>query len=158
MEHVTAIKATIASLMGILTALWGWFGWLVLAWIACMAIDWITGTLCANMTGTWSSQAAREGAAHKGGSIITVITACVLDMVIGLIMGALPGIALPFDYTVVLSPLVIACYILTEMGSIVENVGKLGAPIPPWLEKAIEVLHDSVDATGNKATGSDGKE
>lgn len=152
MEHVTAFKAAIASVMAILTALWGWFGWLVLAWIICMGIDWITGTACANLTGTWSSKAAREGAAHKGGSIITVITACVLDMVIGLFLGAIPGLALPFDYSVALSPLVIAWYILTEMGSIIENVGKMGAPIPPWLAAAIEALHDGVDSTGEKIT------
>lgn len=150
MEHVTAFKAAIASVMAILTALWGWFGWLVLAWIICMGIDWTTGTVCANLTGTWSSKAAREGAAHKGGSIITVITACVLDMVIGLFLGAIPGLALPFDYSVALSPLVIAWYILTEMGSIIENVGKMGAPIPPWLAAAIEALHDGVDSTGEK--------
>ena len=150
MKYVSGFEAAIASVMAILTALWGWFGWLVLAWIICMGIDWTTGTVCANLTGTWSSKAAREGAAHKGGSIITVITACVLDMVIGLFLGAIPGLALPFDYSVALSPLVIAWYILTEMGSIIENVGKMGAPIPPWLAAAIEALHDGVDSTGEK--------
>ena len=30
MEHINGFKAAVASVVGCLTALWGWFGWLVL--------------------------------------------------------------------------------------------------------------------------------
>ena len=39
MEHINGIKATVVGVLGCLTALWGWFGWLVLAWVACMVLD-----------------------------------------------------------------------------------------------------------------------
>ena len=40
------------------------------------------------------------------------------------------GVELPFIYTVLLCPLVVIWYILTEVGSIIENAGALGTPIP----------------------------
>ena len=46
--------------------------------------------------------------------------------------------------------LVLAWYILMELGSITENVGKMGAPVPPWLRRAIAILKDTVDEAGNK--------
>ena len=44
MEHINGIKATVVGVLGCLTALWGWFGWLVLAWVACMVLDYATGS------------------------------------------------------------------------------------------------------------------
>lgn len=35
-------KAAVAALCGAFTAAFGWLGWLVLAWAACMALDWLT--------------------------------------------------------------------------------------------------------------------
>ena len=43
-----------------------------------------------------------------------------------------------------------------ELGSILENVGKMGAPLPEFLKKMIAVLKATVDTAGDKA--SDGKE
>ena len=36
-------------------------------------------------------------------------------------------------------------YLLTEAGSIIENVGKMGAPIPSWLGFAVSILKKQVD-------------
>lgn len=150
MEHVNHFKAAVTAALALLTALWGWFGWLVIAWVAAMGLDYATGTAAAWRTGQWSSEAARDGLWHKGGSIATVLTAGLLDLVVGLLLDNL-GQALPIKYTVLLCPLAIVWYLLTEAGSIVENAGELGADIPPWLRKAIAALRDTVD----KAADSD---
>ena len=50
MENVTKFKAALAAVLAAMTALWGWFGWLVLAWVGCMAIDYITGYSAAAKT------------------------------------------------------------------------------------------------------------
>ena len=60
----------------------------------------------------------------------------------------LPGVELPFAYTVLLCPLVVIWYILTEAGSIIENAGALGAPVPGWLSKMIAALENRVDQVG----------
>ena len=145
MEHVNAFKAAIAALCAALTALWGWFGWVVVAWIGCMLIDYATGSAAALRAGEWSSKSARDGIWHKLGSVMAVIVAAILDTVIGHLLANLPGVELPFVYTVLLCPLVVIWYILTEAGSIIENAGALGAPVPEWLKKVIASLQDKVN-------------
>ena len=86
MENINAFKAALSALLAALTALWGWFGWLVIAWIACMAIDYITGSCAAIRAGKWSSSVARDGIWHKMGCAVAVIVAAILDMVIGMIL------------------------------------------------------------------------
>ena len=149
MEHINGFKAAVAAVVGCLTALWGWFGWVVFAWIVSMIIDYLTGSAAALRAGEWSSKAARDGIWHKVGSIVAVIVAALLDVVIGHLLANVPGVELPFTYTVLLSPLVVIWYILTEAGSIIENAGALGAPIPVWLTKMIAALESKVDEVGN---------
>lgn len=148
MEHVNHIKAAVTAVLALLTALWGWFGWLVIAWVAAMGLDYATGSAAALRAGEWSSSVARDGLMHKAGAIATVMTAGLLDLVMGLLLDNV-GQALPIHYTVLLCPLAIVWYLLTEAGSIIENAGELGANIPPWLRKAIASLRDTVDKTAD---------
>ena len=150
MEHITGTKAAIAAVIGCLTALWGWFGWLVFAWVVCMAIDYITGSCAALRAGEWSSKQARDGLWHKLGAVVAVLVAVILDGVIGIILANIPALTLPFDYTVFVSVLVLVWYIMTELGSIVENAGALGAPVPAWLTKMIAALESGVNQVGGQ--------
>ena len=156
MEHINGFKAAVAAVLGGLTALWGWFGWLVLAWLLCMALDYGTGTAAALRSGEWSSKVARDGLWHKLGEAVAVLVAAILDGVIGLILANVPALTLPFDYTVFLTVLVLVWYIMTELGSLVENAGALGAPVPAWLRKAIAALESTVDGAGDKLSEKDG--
>ena len=52
MEHINGFKAAVAAVVGCLTALWGWFGWLVVAWVVCMLLDYGTGTAAVSGLGT----------------------------------------------------------------------------------------------------------
>ena len=148
MENINAFKAALAALGAALTALWGWFGWVVLAWIGLMLIDYITGSAAALRAGKWSSSTARDGIWHKLGSVVAVIVAAILDVVIGHLLANVPGVELPFTYSVLLCPLVVMWYILTEAGSIIENAGGLGAPVPDWLAKTVESLSQKADQAG----------
>lgn len=151
MENVTKFKALLAAVLAAMTALWGWFGWLVVAWAACMGIDYFTGYGAAMKNGEWSSDIAREGLWHKAGCVFTVLVAGILDAVVGYLLGNIHGLALPFTYTVFVCPLVVTWYLLMELGSILENVGKMGAPLPEFLKKMIAVLKTSIDTVGNSA-------
>ena len=146
MEHINGFKAAVAAVVGCLTALWGWFGWLVVAWVVCMLLDYGTGPAAALRAGEWSSKVARDGL----GAVVAVLVAAILDGVIGLILANIPALELPFRYEVFASVLVLVWYIMTELGSIVENVGALGAPVPAWLRKAIAALESTVDGAGDK--------
>lgn len=150
MEHVNWVKGTLTAAVAALTALWGWFGWVVLLFVVCMVGDYATGSAVAMRNGQWSSKAARDGIWHKAGSIVVVLVAGAADLLIGTMVSNLPGIKLPFEYTVLFCPIVVIWYILTECGSIIENAVGLGAPCPPWLAPIIEGAKDAVDAVGKK--------
>ena len=156
MNNVNEFKAALAAAVAMLTALWGWFGWLVVLFVGCMAVDYLTGSAAAMRRGEWSSASARDGIWHKAGSIVVVLVAGAADLLIGTILAHIPGVTLPFEYTVLLCPLVVVWYTLTELGSIVENAVALGAPCPKWLEKILAAVKDSVDKAGDVTGGDKG--
>lgn len=75
MQNVNEMKVAAAAGVAVLTALWGWFGWLVVLFVGCMAVDYLTGTAAAMHRGEWSSKSARDGIFHKIGSVIVVMVA-----------------------------------------------------------------------------------
>ena len=156
MEQVNRWKGTFAAFAGTLTALWGWLGWLVLGWVFLMALDYATGSAAACKDGIWSSARAREGAWHKCGMIVTVIVAASADLLISAVLGNLPLVELPFEYSGLICPVVLVWYIVTELGSIAENAVDMGASVPRWLLRLLAAGKDAVDGAGDKLAG--GKE
>ena len=69
-----------------------------------------------------------------------------LDFALRALLGSVPGLGAHYD--VLLCPLVTAWYLLTELGSVVENAGALGAPLPQFLVRAIAVLRADVSQHG----------
>lgn len=150
MGQAVTVKAGITGALAILTAFWGWVGWLAAIWIACLAVDFAMGSMLALRSGAWASSKARSGIWGKLSSIIVVLVSAALDLLLWLV-STNTGI-MPFQYTVILSPIVLMWYILTEMGSILENAGEMGAPLPDFLVKAIAVLHKQAGDRGDQYT------
>ena len=142
-----AVKAAIVGIFGAFGAAFGWLGWLVLAWVACMVVDYISGSSAAMQAGQWSSAKARGGIWHKAGMIVVVIVAAVADNVLSLVVASIPGISI--EYTVLLLPMVLVWYILTELGSILENAAAMGAPVPEFLIRILASAKEKVEDTGN---------
>lgn len=144
-----AVKAAIVGIFGAFGAAFGWLGWLVLAWIGCMVVDYISGSSAAMKAGQWSSAKARGGIWHKAGMIVVVVVAAVADKVLAIVLANIPG--LPIDYTVLLLPMVLVWYILTELGSILENAAAMGAPVPEFLVNILAAAKEKVEvATGEE--------
>lgn len=55
-----------------------------------------------------------------------------------------------FEYQYYITLVVTLWYIFTELGLIIENAGKLGAPISDWLAKGIAKLRDKTDGNIEK--------
>ena len=155
-DWMTALKAGLAAIIGAFTAFWGWLGWLAAAWIALMALDYLTGTLAAAKTGNWSSKAAREGIWHKMGELVVVIVATLGDRVLVIVVEHLPVVSFSLPGSGLLLPLVLVWYCITELGSIAENAADMGAPVPEWLLKLLEAGRRVVDEAGD-AAGGDGE-
>lgn len=149
---LTNVKAGITAILATLTAFWGWFGWLVVVWVGMMLLDWLIGSAAAAKQGKWSSAKLRAGAWHKGGEVVIVIVALVADGLIGLTVANIPAIKFPYQYTVLLAPLVIVWYIIGELGSLAEHAVSFGAPVPEWLVSALKAGKKAVDTAGDKLT------
>lgn len=146
-------KAAVTAVLGTLTALWGWFGWLVMGWIFFMAADYITGSMAAAKKGEWSSARAREGIWHKAGMIVVVLVAAGADLLIATVLEHLPMVQLPMQYTGLVCPVVLVWYIITELGSMAENAAAMGAPVPKWLLRLLAVSKDAIDNAGDTFAG-----
>jgi len=140
-ESINEVKITLTAALTACTAFWGWFGWLVLLWFFCLLLDYITGSLAAASTGTWSSQKARKGIWHKLGCIIAVMVSAAADLLLGMVTAHMPGVAL--EYSTLLCPMVVVWYTITELGSVMENAVRLGAPVPDFLKKALHVMKEN---------------
>ena len=147
-DKLMAVKAAIAAFFTAVSAFLGWQGIMALAWVIAMAIDYITGTAAAMKKGEWSSAVARQGLWHKGGMILVVTVAAIADAVMVMIVEYVP---IGLQWPGILLPLVLAWYILTELGSILENAVRMGANVPAWLVKMLKASVELTDKAAENA-------
>lgn len=147
MNILTSSKAGVAAVVSAVSALLGWQGVMALVWVIVMALDYITGTAAAMKCKNWSSAVARQGLWHKGGMIAVVIVAFLADCALAVICEHIP---VGIRWTSIILPLVLAWYIITELGSILENAVKMGAKVPEWLVKILKISAQAIDHQGDQ--------
>lgn len=149
-ENMMTVKTAIVAFFTAMGAFLGWKGVMLVAWVGAMALDYISGTAAALKDGQWCSATARQGLWHKGGMILVVVVSAIADAVMVLIVEYVPiGIQWPG----IILPLVLAWYIITELGSILENAVKLGANVPAWLVKLLKASANLVETAGEGTMG-----
>ena len=140
-------KAAVMAILAVLGSFLGWKGVMALVWVAVMGLDYLSGTAAACKEGKWSSSVARVGLWHKLGMILAVLVSAFADIGLEIACDHIPiGLAWPG----VILPLVLAWYILTELGSILENAVRLGAKVPKWLTKFLAAFEHLVDDAADK--------
>ena len=149
-NNLMEFKVSLIAFAGILTGFWGWMGWLVVGWMLCMVLDYITGYMAAMANGEWESQKAREGIYHKFGTAIVVVAAAAMDFLMSTALSQLPILDLPIEYKGLICPVVLVWYIVMELGSICENAVAMGAPVPHFLTKLLAVSKDAVEKVGGE--------
>lgn len=147
MDMESIEKYTSVSVLTVFATIRGWIGWLIVLYCVAMCTDWQTGTILAIKNAEWNSSKAREGLWHKCGSIFCLAVALLTDLLLSLIVNNIPGMQLTFQYKVMLFPLVTVWYILSELGSILENAAEMGAPIPSFLRHVLEKVQDSCESS-----------
>ena len=155
-DNLNNLKIWFSTILGILTGFWGWMGWLIVIWIACMVADYITGSLAAVKAGEWSSKVAREGIWHKCGMIATVVLMGVGDAALQIVLERLPIINIPFSG--LLCPVLLIWYIITEIGSSTENAVAMGAPLPEFVRKGLKKAKEMAEKAGDKLIGEEGED
>lgn len=141
-ENLVTVKTAMTAFLTTMGAFLGWKGILLLAWAAVMALDYLSGTMAACKAGNWSSATARDGLWHKGAMILVVTVAAIADAVMVLMVEYVP---IGLQWPGLLLPLVLAWYILTELGSILENAVEMGANVPGWLVRLLKTGVNLVD-------------
>lgn len=149
-ENLTSVKGAITALVTALAAILGWKGILVILWVAAMGLDYLSGTAAACKQGDWASARAREGLWHKGGMLLVVLTAALTDVAVAM---AAANLGLGAQWSGLVLPLVLVWYILTELGSVLENAVKLGAKVPDWLIKLLRTGKQALEEAGENAQG-----
>lgn len=147
-QQAKLLKGMITAFFAAVTAVVGWLGWLVIALIGLMSIDYLTGWIAARARGEWQSSIAKKGIAKKVGILTIVVAAGVLDWLIGGVIENMPMMQLPFTYSVLICPIVAIWFILAEIGSIIENSVCMGASCPDFVLKIINVLKATIEKTG----------
>ena len=141
-DKLMGVKAAFAAVCSAAASFLGWQGIMALVWVAAMGLDYLSGSAAACKAGKWSSAEARTGLWHKGGMILVVCVAAISDGIMAVMCDHVP---LQMDWPSLVLPLVLGWYILTELGSILENAVKLGAHVPGWLVKLLQAGKDAME-------------
>lgn len=128
---IGVVGSFIAGLFG------GWSNGMITLLIF-MAVDYITGLICAGVfkssakskSGGLESRAGWKGLCRKGVTILIVLVAYRLDLLIG---------------TNYIRDAVVIAFCANELISIVENCGLMGLPLPKPITKAIDVLKNKTE-------------
>ena len=146
-ETMLGYKAALVVAISTMGELLGWKGILMVAWVAAMAMDYLSGTMAACKEGKWSSAVARQGLWHKGGMILVVAVSGMADIVMMILCDHIP---VTISWPGLILPLVLGWYLLTELGSVLENAVRLGANVPQWLVKLLEAGAKALEKTGEQ--------
>ena len=136
------------SMGGIFTFLYGDAGPLLIWLVVFVILDFVTGTLAAILTGTWTSKRNALGVLKK------MLAFCIVALAHGLDVAF--SELLPFQ---IIESITICAYAAGEFGSIIENLDKMGLRVvPPVVRKLIDALNAKLDRTVDKVAESDIKE
>ena len=128
----------------VFAAVGGWLGYflggcdgLLYALIAFVAIDYITGVMCAISDKTLSSEVGFKGICRK---VLIFLLVGIGHIVDARVIGS-GG---------VLRTAVIFFYLSNEGVSLIENAAHLGLPVPDKLKAVLEQLHDRAEKGGDE--------
>lgn len=119
-----------------------------------MFVDYLTGMLASKREALdhpndpaygWSSTKGAKGIIKKVGYLCVISVAMVVDYII---RKAAIEVGLQFDIKAIFGLMVAVWYLLNELLSIIENAGRMGAPIPDWLTRYISVLKNKIEDNG----------
>lgn len=139
-----------AKIQAAVTALGGWLGYflggmdgLLIALLVFMALDYITGVMCAIVDKQLSSAVGFKGICKKVLILLLVSVANIVDVHVVGSGSALRGA-------------VVAFYLSNEGVSLLENAAHIGLPIPERLKEILAQLHNRGDK--DSTTDLDGGE
>lgn len=124
----------------------------VLVLLVFMILDYATGMVRAWRARELSSKVGVDGIVKKVGYMVLIAVAMGVDY---LIWSGLTAVNVSVTCQLWFGMLVSIWLIINEMISILENLGRIGVPIPEFLKKIINRLKSSVEKTNENIDGKD---
>lgn len=126
MESIRYISAGIGAVISFVFGGWHTLLSILLAFVI---LDYVSGFIAAGIKGKLNSEVGMKGIAKKVAVFFVVAVAHMMDVALG------------YDGHV-LRDATIFFFLTNEALSILENVGRIGVPIPRVLQKAIDILNE----------------
>lgn len=149
---LSAVAAWLLAKMGLLF-------YVLAVLLAMMILDYVTGLLAAKREAIehpddpaygWSSKRGAEGIIKKAAYACVIAAAMGADWII---FNVAAEIGIETKLKAFFGLLVAVWYTLNEILSIIENAGRMGAPVPEWLAKNIAALKKSIEKKGGADDG-----
>ncbi|MCP1102600.1 toxin secretion/phage lysis holin [Aequitasia blattaphilus] len=134
---VTSVLAFVSSMLGVLFVP-------VCLLVLCNVIDYVTGLWASpSRDEKISSYKSMKGIVKKVCMWLLVVVGAILDQLI-IYAVATAGYRIPFDFAV--ACIVAIWLICNELISILENIGDIGTPLPPFLLKLVKYVQDQTES------------
>lgn len=158
MKNANVMKVIATGTTGIISGAAAWLFakigvlmYVILVLAAAMAIDYVTGMLASKSEAIdhpddpeygWSSRKGAKGIIKKVGYLCVIAVAMMVDYII---LRVAAEIGMAIELKAFFGILVTVWYLLNEALSIIENAGRMGAPVPDWLRQYIAVLKNKIE-------------
>ncbi|WP_027410376.1 holin family protein [Anoxybacteroides tepidamans] len=130
MERVDLTIKYISAIIGaVISFTFGGWHTLLSILLAFVILDYVSGFIAAGIEGKLNSSTGMKGIAKKVAVFFVVAVAHMMDVALG------------YDGHI-LRDATIFFFLANEALSILENVGRIGVPIPSALQKAVDILSD----------------
>lgn len=147
MEKEKGIQAIASAALATFAVYMGALAVPIIVLMAMMILDYLSGMAVAWSQNNLSSKIGAKGIIKKVGYMALIVVAMGVDY---LIYSGIAVTGLEVGYNMWFGLLVAVWLIINEMISILENLGKLGVPIPEFLTKIIKRLKNSAEGENNK--------
>lgn len=160
---MNVVQKVTAGIVGVVSLIGAWLFsrigillYVILILAAMMFIDYLTGMLASKREAIdhpddpaygWSSAKGAKGIIKKVGYLCVILVAMVADYII---LRAAAEMGWQINIKAIFGLMVAVWYLLNELLSIIENAGRMGAPVPEWLTRYISMLKNKIEDSEGK--------
>lgn len=142
MHNDKGLKIVVSAALSAFAVYLGALAVPIVVLLVMMVIDYLSGMAAAWAQNTLSSKIGAKGIVKKVGYMALIVVAMGVDY---LIYTGIAAADIPLGYNMWFGLLVAVWLIINEMISILENLSRLGVPIPEFLTKIIKRLKTSAE-------------
>lgn len=151
MSFVDRYNAIAGAITGVFTAILGIYWYIFAGYLLCNVLDWLTGWYKSRKLGKESSKSGLAGILKKIGYWVIILVAFLMPKLFISLGKDLLGVNL--DFLLLFGWFTLACLLVNEIRSILENLVECGYDVPAFLIKGLAVTQKLIDAGAETGDG-----